>query len=161
MSWKCVNKNILTRRYVLKRSWRHLCKTSWRRLQRRLQNVLKTSWRCLEDILKTSWKRLEDALKMFLQDVLKTSWKCLEEVWPRWIYSSWSSRLEDVFWRGWRKTPSSGQMFAGINHQTKFSQNMETAEIIIRLIFESNLKLIDPFLFRLQSKRFKVTLLPS
>ena len=48
-----------------------------------------------------------------------------------------------------------------IDHQTEFGQNTETAEIIIRLILKSNLTLIDPFLFRLQSKWLKVTLFPS
>ena len=71
---------------VLKISLQDVLKTSWRCLEdvfqdvlktfwRRLQNVLKTSWRCLEDVLKTSWRRLEDVLKTFLQDVLKTSWR--------------------------------------------------------------------------------------
>ena len=61
-----------------------------------LENVLKTSWRCLEDVLKTFSKHLEDVLKMSwgrLEDVLKTS---SEDVWVRRIYSSWSRRLEDV-----------------------------------------------------------------
>ena len=46
----------------------------------------KTSWRCL------------DVLKTFLQDVLKTSWRRLEDVdvWPGRIYWSWSRRLQDV-----------------------------------------------------------------
>ena len=102
--WKLVYKNSITWWYVLKAFWRHLCKTSWRRLQnvskaswrclkswRRLENVLKTSWKCLEDVFarrleevlkkfwrrlgKTSWRRLEDVLKTFLQDVLKTFWR--------------------------------------------------------------------------------------
>ena len=67
---------------------------SWRRLQ----NVLKTSWRCLEDVFA---RRLEDVLKTYDQDdyvgldqdVLKTS---SEDVWVRRIFSSWSRRLEDV-----------------------------------------------------------------
>ena len=57
-----------------------------------------------------------------LEDVLKTSWKCLEDEWTRRIYWSWprpledvwlirtyspsSRRLEDVFWRRRRKTSS-------------------------------------------------------
>ena len=45
----------------------------------RLEDVLKTSWRCLEDVLKTSWRRLG-----------KTSWR----------------RHQDVFWRRRRKTSS-------------------------------------------------------
>ena len=70
---------------------------SWRRLE----DVLKTF---LQDVLKTSWKRLEDVLKTYSQDeyigldqdVLKTS---SEDVKLRRTYSSWSRRLEDVFWR--------------------------------------------------------------
>ena len=62
----------------------------------RLENVLKTCWRRFEDVLKTSWGSLED--------VFKTSWRRLEVVWPRWVYWSWSRRLEDVFWRRMNKT---------------------------------------------------------
>ena len=51
-------------------------------LWRRLQNVLRTSWRCPEDVFK---RRLEN--------VLKTS---SEDVWLRWTYSYWLRRLEDV-----------------------------------------------------------------
>ena len=43
----------------------------------------------LEDVLKTSWRCLED--------VSKTSWRCLEDIWPRRKYWSWPRRLEDVF----------------------------------------------------------------
>ena len=74
---------------ILKISLQEVLKTSWRCLEdafaRRLEDVLKTSWRHLG---KTSWRRLED--------VLKTSWRRLEDVWPRRIYWSWSRRLEDV-----------------------------------------------------------------
>ena len=102
-SWKRVTKNRLTRWYVLKRSWRHLCKTSWRCLEnilaRRLEDVLKTfsqdvlkmTWRRLENVLKTSWKRMTKTNILIL---IKTS---SEDVWVRWIYSSWSRRLKDVF----------------------------------------------------------------
>ena len=119
---------------VLKMSPRHICETSWKRFEdvwkTYQQDVLKMSWRSLEDILKTSWKRLQDTLKTFLQKVLKTSWKrledvlkrfgqdeyigleqdvlktCSEDVWLIRIYSSSSRRLEDVFWR-WRRKKSS------------------------------------------------------
>ena len=95
--WRLVYKNSITWWYVLKAFWRHLCKTSWRRLQNvskaswRCLEVLKTSWKCLENVFarrleevlkkfwrrlgKTSWRRLEDVLKTFLQDVLKTFWR--------------------------------------------------------------------------------------
>ena len=119
-SWERVNKNSLTLLYVLKKSW-------WR-----LQNLLKTSWRCLEDIFA---RCLEDVLKTYSQDeyigldqdVLKTSsedvrlrrtywsWSrrledvlktSSEDVRLRRTYSSWSRRLEDVFWSRRRKTSS-------------------------------------------------------
>ena len=94
LSWRRVNKNSLTWWYILKRSWRHLCKTSWR---------------CYEDVLNTSSKRFEDifedSLEIVLktndqdeyivldQDVLKTP---SEDVWLGRVYSFWSRRLEDV-----------------------------------------------------------------
>ena len=58
--WRHLLKTSL--RYVLKTSWRNILKTSWRRLP--LNNLLfsKTSrrrlQRCLEDVLKTSQRRL-------------------------------------------------------------------------------------------------------
>ena len=65
----------------------------------RLENILKASWRCLEDMLtrkvylqpyvsKTSWKCLEHVLKTSLQDVFITSWKRLEDF--------FATRLEEV-----------------------------------------------------------------
>ena len=120
-SQRLVNKNTLT--------WWYVFKTSWRCLQdvfaRRLEDVLKRSWKRLEDVLKTSWKRLEDvwtrriywSWPRRLKDVLKTSF---EDVWLIRIYSSSSGRLEDVFWRQDErslqdvfKTSSSRRMFAG------------------------------------------------
>ena len=62
----------------------------------RLENVLKTSWRCPEDVLKTSWRCLEDVLKTFwkrLEDVLNTSLKRLDDV---------LRRFEDVLKRFWK-----------------------------------------------------------
>ena len=95
-SQRLVNKTRLT--------WWYIFKTSWRCLQdvfaRRLEDVLKTSWRHLENVLKTSWRRLEN--------VLKTSWRRMDKTnilvltktsWRRWlirIYSSSSRRLEGV-----------------------------------------------------------------
>ena len=66
----------------------------------RLQNVLKMSSRCLEEVLKTYG---QDKYIDLDQDVLK---KSSEDVWLIRIYSSSSRRLEDVFWRRRRKTPS-------------------------------------------------------
>ena len=90
-SWKRAIKNSLSSWYVLKTSsthhykmsWRHFCKTSWKYLS-------KESWKCLEDVLEMSWRRLEDVFKTSWQDVLKTSSTCM----TRWIYWSWSRRLE-------------------------------------------------------------------
>ena len=102
----------------LEKVWRHIWKTS----SKRLGDVLKTSWKRLEDVmarrlgdvLKTSWKRLEAVLKTYGQDqyisldqdVLKTS---SEYLWVRRTYSSWSRRLQDAF-----KTSSSRRMFVGM-----------------------------------------------
>ena len=107
---RLVNENSLTCWYLLKASWRRLCKTSWRCLEdvfaRRLVDVLKTSWRglgktswrCLEDVFKTSWRGFEDVL----EDVLKTSLRCLGRAsWRHLegILKTYLRRLEDVFWR--------------------------------------------------------------
>ena len=80
------NKNSLTWWYVLKSSWRHFENV----LARGLEGVLNTS-------VKMFWKRLNNVFKTFVQDVLKTSWRCLEDVWPRLQYWSWPWGLEDVF----------------------------------------------------------------
>ena len=64
------------------------------------QDVLKRSWRRLENVLKTSWRRMT---KTNILVLIKTSF---EDVWVRWIYSSWSRRLEDVFWRRRQKMSS-------------------------------------------------------
>ena len=99
-SQRRVNKNSLTWWYVLKMSWRSpedvfqdVLKTFWRRVQ----NVLKTSRRCLEDVparrlkdvLKTSWRRI---VKTNILVLTKTS---SEDVSLRRTYSSWSRRLEE------------------------------------------------------------------
>ena len=47
-------------------------------LPRRLEDVLKTSWRHLENVLKTSWGRLQDVFKRSWKTksvTLKTSWR--------------------------------------------------------------------------------------
>ena len=109
-SWKQVNKNSTTWWYVLKASWRDLCKTSWRCLD----NVLKTSSKLLEDVLKMlsrrfckrSWRRFKDILKTSWQDVserhvevMKTSWRRMTKTnISVWIKTTWRS-LEDIFWR--------------------------------------------------------------
>ena len=67
-------------------------KMSGRRLQnvltRRLEDVLKTSWRLLENVLKTSSRCFEDVFTRRLQNVFKTFWRRLDK-------TSWI-RLEDV-----------------------------------------------------------------
>ena len=73
-------------------------------LKTSLQDVLKASWRCLEDVFA---RHLEDVLKTSLQDVLKMSWRRLKNV----LKTSWGC-LEDFFarrlgktsWRGMTKT---------------------------------------------------------
>ena len=106
---------------VLNTSWKRLedvMKTSWRRVNKKrltLWYILKTSWRRLENVFKillrhvckASRRRFKDVLARHLidvfktssrhfQSVFKTSRRYLENVWLRWIYSSWSRRLQDV-----------------------------------------------------------------
>ena len=92
-------------------SWKHLCKTSWRRLEdifaRRFEDVLKTSWRrmALTNILvliKTSWRRVEDVFwrrmaKTNIFVLMKTSWKRLGDVFRRRRRKTSSKRLQDAF----------------------------------------------------------------
>ena len=96
-SWKRVTKNSLTRWYVLKSSWRHLWKTSWKCLEDVLKmfwrsfcktswkRLSKTSWTCLKGVLKTYWKLLEDLLKMSWRRFCKTFWRHIENV----LNTSW------------------------------------------------------------------------
>ena len=78
---------------VLKISLQDVLKTSWRCLEDVFQDILKTSWqdvlkmcwRPFEDVFKTSWRLLENVLKTLLQDVLKTSWRRLKNV----LKTSW------------------------------------------------------------------------
>ena len=75
---------------VLKTSWRRLPNTSWRHLGRRRIVTLNTSWRRLEDMC---WRRLEDM-----------SWKPLEDMSWRPLEDMSSRRLQDVFKTSWRQT---------------------------------------------------------
>ena len=120
---------------VLKTSWRRFCKTSWRRfedvLARRVEDVLKMSWRRLDD-----WSRRPE-------DVSKTS---SEDVWVRRIYSSWSSCLEDVFWR--RKTSSSRRTFPWYNRSSLMTSVNDTKYIQFLPIFSISL---SPFTLQAQT----------
>ena len=78
-------------------SWRRLqnaLKTSWRCLDFLARRLGKMSWRCLKEILKTSSKCLEDALKMSWSHFCKTSWRRPENVLKR----SW----QDVLKKCWK-----------------------------------------------------------
>ena len=54
-----------------------ILKMCWTRFLIPLEDVSKKPWSCLG---KTSWRRLEDAFARRLNDVLKTSWRCAEDV---------------------------------------------------------------------------------
>ena len=121
----------------------------------RLEDVLKTSAKRLEDALKMScrhfckksWRRLENVLKTSWQDVLKTSWRRMakmnilvltktssEDARLGWIYLSWSRLLlktKDVF-----KTSSSRQMFAGMS-PCWFTYLSFKLALVIRLISDT------------------------
>ena len=86
MSWERLQHVSSATILSLPRRVEDVLKTSWRYLTRRLQDVFKTLWKtkncytgdvfetCLEDVLKTC---IEDVLKTFPEDVLKT---CLDDV---------------------------------------------------------------------------------
>ena len=81
MSSGRVDNNSLTWWYILKTSGRFSLKISF-------QDVLKTSWKWLEDVLKRYHR---DEYVRLDQGVLKTSY---EDLWLKSIYISWSRRLE-------------------------------------------------------------------
>ena len=146
MSW------ILTWWYVLKTSFQDVLKTFWRRLQddlpRRLEDVFKAT---CQDVLnmssrrlvKASWTCLQDVLKTFLQHVLKTSWRRLEDVSPIRIYSSWSSRFENVLktssedawvrwiYSSWSKRTPKKPTHIRVNNLTYYFNGKSAPKIII------------------------------
>ena len=94
-SWKNSNHKTLPSKHS---SW-------WRRVE----DVFKTSWRCLQwtffflfsktsckHVLKTSWRRFKDVLKTSCEEVLKTSWRRLEDLFGRCPGNTSWRRLEDV-----------------------------------------------------------------
>ena len=81
---------------------------------RHLQDIFKTSWRCLkyvftflQEVLKTCWRRMSLTKILVLT---KTSWRRLEGVFWRCMTKAnifvLLRRLEDIFWRRRRKTSS-------------------------------------------------------
>ena len=85
------NKHLL----VLKTSWRRLQGMSWRRLRNVFSVLIFCLPRRLEDVVKTSWRRIRRRLGRHFEDVLKTSWRCLEDVLDKDLKTSWR-RLENV-----------------------------------------------------------------
>ena len=89
---------------------------------RRLEGIFA---RHLEDVLKTSWKRVQEVLKTYgLDEYIGLDWNVLktssEDEWLRRIYSTWLRRLLRTKTRDIFKTPSSRRMFSGILlHQIK------------------------------------------
>ena len=106
-------KSNLTRWYILKTFWRHLCKISWRHLKdvfktswrrpedvlKTFWHVLKTSWRGRENVLKMSWKRLDDVLAQHFLRRLEESWKRLEDALKTYGQDENIGPDQDVFWR--------------------------------------------------------------
>ena len=76
--------------------------------------VLKTSSRCLEDVFQDKTYSQDEYIGLD-QDVLKT---CSEDVRLRRTYSSWSRRLQDVFW--WRRRKTSSRRLQDVFIKTNF-----------------------------------------
>ena len=66
---------------------------------RRLEDVLKTSWKRLEDVLKMSWRRFCKTYWRRLKDVLKMSGRRMTKTIILIFIKTSSRRLESVFWR--------------------------------------------------------------
>ena len=84
----------------MKKSWRPLCKTSWRCLK----DVLKTFPKRLEEVLKTCWRRLKDVLKAPWRRFCKTSWRYLGKMSWRRIIKTNILVLIKTSWRRLLKT---------------------------------------------------------
>ena len=87
--------DVLARTFYLMISLENVLKTS-------LQNILKMSWRRLEDVFNTPWRRFETVLKKFFQDVLKTFWSCLEDVLARRLQDVLKTFLQEVLKTSWK-----------------------------------------------------------
>ena len=94
-SWRRLQRNNSTSSVT---SWRRLAMTFWRRLE----GVLKTSWKTknyyAEDVLKTSWRHV---LKTSWRHVLKKSWRhVLKMSWRHTLKTSWRHRgdKQNAYW---------------------------------------------------------------
>ena len=144
--------------FVLKTSSTRLQDMSWRSLQhvfsvtilhlsRRLEDVLKTSWKTkscyAEDVLKTSWRllvrRIEDVLvdeKLLrwrrLVDLSwrhhkDLSWRCLEDM-------SWRC-LEEIFWRPLEDTMERNKILTGdLTNLNKYLTNLDFTNLYLAFL---------------------------
>ena len=87
-SQRRVNKNSLT--------WWDVLKMSWRCLEDVFQDALKMFWRRLQNVLKTSWRCLEDVFARRLENVLKTPWRCIAKTNILCLTKTSWRRFEDV-----------------------------------------------------------------
>ena len=102
-------------------------KTSW-------QDVLKMSWKFLEDAFKMSWKRLEDVLKISwrrLENVLKTSWRRITKTIILVLTKTFWRNLEDVYWRRMTKA----NIYVLIKTSWKRLLKTKTEDIFIKANF--------------------------
>ena len=109
-------------------------KTSWRCLQCNIFLSSKTSWRRLEDIIarrlaNTSWRRLEDVLG---RRIANTSWRRLEDV-----LEDEKCYAEDVFKTSWRCLGKQ-EMFAG--HHLGLKTELWKPNIYIQYIIIASCK---------------------
>ena len=125
----------------LKTSCKYFLKTSWRHLERRLEDVFKTSSRHLGRrkivtlVLKTSWRH-----------VLKTSWRhVLKKSWRHVLRTSW----RHVFKTSWRQE----KYLLGLsvsNHGLLTNLNQYLTNLYLTNLYFTNLRPIQNALIRTQ-----------
>ena len=117
-------------------SWRHLCKTSWRRFEKRT-----TFWRCLEEV---SAKHLQDVLARSLEDVLNTSWRRLLKTCDNGEYIRLDQDVLKTSWRRPLKMKTKGvfKMSSRRLHQNEFllGRNKWTINKWMKLLYLFKIK---------------------
>ena len=82
--------------HLCKTPWRHFSKGLEVALVRVLKNILKIPWRLLQNVFNMPWRSPEDIFARLFEDVLKTTWKCLEDVLKKYGTTEYIRLKQDV-----------------------------------------------------------------